>query len=127
MINKQIGPYKITNYLGALPGYELFRAQSSEEPGKNFVLKKILRNGATFEDFASSIKALDADLAQLEHPNTVPYRGALIEESSAYLVSDWINGSNLAALVQPNGILPITHALGLFKQTADAVAAAQAR
>ncbi len=127
MINQQIGPYKITNYLGSLPGYEIFRAQSSEEPGKPFALKRILRNGTSAEEFERSILSLDADLAQLEHPNAVRYHGTVIDESSAYLITDWVNGSNLAALVQPNGIVPITHALGLFKQTADAVSAAHAQ
>ena len=127
MLNQQIGPYKITNFLGALPGYEIYRAQSDERPQQPFALKKIERNGASVEEFERAVRALDSELAQLEHPNAVRYHGAVLDDRSAYLVSDWINGSSLAALVQPSGILPVTHALGLFKQTADAVAAAHAQ
>lgn len=127
MLNRRIGPYKITNYLGGFPGYEVFRAQNPEKPEQSFALKRIERNGTPAEELERAVRAFDVELAQLEHPNVVRYHEALIDDQGAYLVTDWINGSTLAALVQPSGILPITHALGLFKQTADAVAAAHAQ
>jgi formylglycine-generating enzyme required for sulfatase activity len=122
MINKFIGNYRLSNFLGHGAGIEVYRATHADTPGTRYRVKRVLRNGVASEAFVS----LARRVAPLDHPKVLRVTEILFDDTSAYLVGEHIQGQPLSLLSEPNGIIPIQHVLGLFKQTADALAAAHA-
>src|SRR6185436_7502559 len=126
MLNKFIGNYRISNFLGHGAGIEVYRATRADAPASRYRVKRVLRNGVPGQAFFDAFVALAKQLAPLQDPKVVGISEILFDDSSAYLVGEYVQGQPLSLLTAPGGILPIRHALGLFKQAADALAAAHA-
>ncbi len=128
MLNRQVGRYKVTNFLGKRSGLELFRAVHPDQPATPFALRIIPFNGSgDKERFKKYLRDAARHLGQLQHPHAVRYHEFLLGGDSAFLISEYVNGHPLSALVQPNGIHAFTHAIGLLNQACEAVAAAHAQ
>ncbi|MCI0489180.1 MAG: bifunctional serine/threonine-protein kinase/formylglycine-generating enzyme family protein [Blastocatellia bacterium] len=127
MINQQVGSYRITNYLGRGAISEIYRASSLEDATVRYAVKSINRNGADRQTFAEAMRRLFADMRSLDHPKIIRYHDLLIEDDRCLFLMEYINGHPLSALVKPKGIIPLIHALGLFKQTLEAVAHAHSQ
>lgn len=126
MINKFVGNYRLSNFLGHGAGIEVYRATRADAAETRYRVKRVLRNAVSSGDFFDAFVELAQRLAPLEHPKVLRITEILFDDSSAYLVGEHIQGQPLSLLSEPNGILPVRHALGLFKQTAEALAAAHA-
>jgi formylglycine-generating enzyme required for sulfatase activity len=127
MINKFIGNYRLSNFLGHGPGIEVYRATHADAPETRYRVKRVLRNGVASQAFFDAFVSLAQRVSPLEHPKVLRIAEILFDDTSAYLVGEDIQGQQpLSLLAEPKGIIPIRHVLGLFKQTADALAAAHA-
>lgn len=122
MIGRQVGGYRITNYLGRGSTCDVYRASASGAPDVHCAMKLIPRNGAADETFAVKLRAVFENLTRLRHRSIIEYRELLIEGDAYFLTMEYVNGHSLPLLIQPNGIISIVHALGLFKQTLEAFA-----
>ena len=126
MLNKFIGNYRLSNFLGHGAGIEVYRATRADAPETRYRVKRVLRNGVAGKDFFDAFVALAQKVAPLEHPKVLRITEILFDDASAYLVGEHVQGQPLSLQSEPNGIIPIPHVLGFFKQTADALAAAHA-
>ncbi len=123
MINRWIGDYRITNYLGRGDGLELYRAIRPEAPGVRHLVKRIPRGEVDSETFLNAFTGLARQRAALDHPLVLRLDEILFDDEAAYLLGEYLHGHSLAALIDPDGMKPIPHAAGLFTQAAEAVAA----
>lgn len=126
MINKFIGNYRLSSFLGHGAGIEVYRATRADAPETRYRVKRVLRNGVPGEAFFDAFVSLAQKVASLEHPKVLRINEIFFDDTAAYLVGEHIQGQPLSLLLDPNGIIPIPHVLGLFKQAADALAAAHA-
>ena len=62
MINKFIGKYRLSNFLGHGAGIEVYRATHADAPGTRYRVKRVLRNGVASEDFFDAFVALAQQL-----------------------------------------------------------------
>ena len=126
MINRFVQDYRLTNFLAYGVGSEIYKAAHAEREGSNYRVKRILRQKVDRDAFFEGFVALAQQLAQLDHPKVLRLYEILFDDEAAYLVSEPISGQPVALLVEPKGIFALPHAVGLFKQAAEAVAAAHA-
>ena len=122
MIGQTIAHYKVTEKLGAGGMGEVYRARD-ERLGRDVALKILP------EEFAADPSRLERFrreahlLASLSHPNIAAIHG--LEEAAGVrcLVLELVEGETLEEKIR-RGPLPLEEALGIARQTADALEAA---
>jgi Tol biopolymer transport system component len=122
MVSRQIGPYTILAPLGAGSMGEVYRARDSKL-GRDVAIK-ILPSPFTADSERRSRFAREARiLAALNHPHIGAIYG--LEESDAVtaLVLELVEGPTLAERLQ-RGRLPVSEALAIARQVAEALDAA---
>ena len=82
-------------------------------------------------DFVQRLKAKFLkevrNIAKLDHPGIIKIHTAFEENNTAYYVMDYIEGENLAEMVQRNGALPEQRAVAYIKRTGKALQYIHAR
>ncbi len=124
MINRWIGNLRITNFLGMRTGYEIYRAIDPGPPETRYLVKRVPCSGVGAAQAQERFAAYARELALLDHPKILPLHQILFDEDSAFLVSEYLHGQSLAALVAGQGIYSVSHVVGLFKQVSEAVSVA---
>ncbi|MCC6876638.1 MAG: serine/threonine protein kinase [Sandaracinaceae bacterium] len=108
----RIGPYAILDRLAKGDVAEVFRAQRA--PGEPIVcLKRIRSEYGNHEDFVALFVAEVELASRLTHPNIVPVYDHG-EDGGYYLVMEWVDGGDLAQLLDRAGPLeaPVVAHLG---------------
>ena len=119
----QLGPYKITGYIGR--GGMGIVLKAYEESLNRTVALKILRpdladDAAILSRFEREAKAA----AALQHPNIVTVYAVGTETGSHYIAMEYVAGSNLTELIRHHGSLPTELARHVFRQLLSALDAA---
>ncbi len=127
MINQQVGDYRITNYLARGMTSEIYLVTRLDKPNSRLTVKVIRRDKVDHDLFRSALQKVFERLRFLDHPYVLKYHDLIFTEDAGFLFLEYVNGHSLAELVRPKGIRPVIHALGLFKQTLEAVAYAHSR
>ncbi|MEA2559703.1 MAG: eukaryotic-like serine/threonine-protein kinase [Acidobacteriota bacterium] len=126
MINRFVQDYRLTNFIAYGVGSEIYKATHAEREGSAYRVKRIPRQKVDRNAFFDGFVTLAQQLAHLDDPKVLRLYEILFDDEAAYLVSESISGQPVALLVEPKGIFALPHAVGLFKQAAEAVAAAHA-
>jgi formylglycine-generating enzyme required for sulfatase activity len=126
MINRFVQDYRLTNFLAYGVGSEIYKATHAEREGSAYRVKRILRQNVDRDAFFEGFVALAQRLAQLDHPKVLRLYEMLFDDEAVYLVHENISGQPVSLLSEPKGIYALPHAVGLFNQAAEAVAAAHA-
>jgi serine/threonine protein kinase len=111
------GEYLLLDQLGSGATGPVFKAKH-RTMGRVVALKVLspeaLRSRERVERFRRKVKIL----AQLQHPNLVAAYDAGERDGTHYLVMQYVDGWDLAALVKEHGPLPVGHAVNYVVQAA---------
>jgi serine/threonine protein kinase len=118
-----IGQYVVVDYLGKGGNSIVFKARHGLMPHRVVAIKTLF-----LQDLHRSDEALDrfrreiAIVTRLEHPNVVRAYDVLQTRKHFFLVLEYIEGRDLAAVVKERGPLPVAEAVAYTGQAASGVA-----
>src|SRR5215213_9190854 len=119
---KSLGPYTILKLLGSGGMGEVYLAQDSRL-GRRVALKLLPDHFVTNEDRLRRFRQEARAASALNHPNIITIHEIGEAETTHYIVTEFIEGETLRALLIRNRI-ELVRALDIATQTASALAAA---
>lgn len=124
----RIGPYEITDAIGAGGMGEVFRARDTRlnrDVAIKALAKDFVGDAERLRRFEQETKAL----AALNHPNVLAIHDAGVHEGAPYLVSELLEGKTLREVlgVMTNAALPVRKAIDYALQIAHGLAAAHSK
>ena len=121
----RVGPYRITSRIGAGGMGEVYRARDATL-GRDVAIKMLPRILASDPDRLARFDREARMLAALNHPHIGAIYGVEQSEGAPALILELVEGPTLADRLA-QGPVPLTEALGIARQIADALEAAHAR
>jgi serine/threonine protein kinase len=121
MASRQLGNYRIIDYVGSGGFGSVFKAEDVKSPGRIVALKELhkkhTRSAALKQRFFHEALAM----ARLDHPN-LPRLYTFGEDNGAYyLVMEFVSGIPLSDEIQKNGPLAVDRAVEITRQLLQAV------
>ncbi len=120
----RLGPYEITNLLGAGGMGEVYRARDTRL-GREVAVKILPRDVAADPERLARFQREARTASALNHPNIVTIHDFSSADGETWLVMELIKGSSLRDLMG-NGALPMRRLLSLGAGIAEGLAAAHA-
>ena len=120
------GRYKLEELLGEGSYSTVFRATDSKL-GREVAIKLLHPEYAQNLDFLSDFRWQARVSASLIHPNIAAVYDFATDESGTYLVTEFIDGADLAMLLERNGPVPPRRAARAADEVAQALVAAHQR
>ena len=122
MLNRQLGPYRIVAPLGAGGMGEVYRARDSKL-GRDVAIKVLPAHFTADPERRARFAREARSLATLNHPHIGAIYGLEEAEGVTALVLELVEGPTLADRLE-RGPLPVSDALAIARQIADALDAA---
>ena len=125
LVGRSLGPYRLEAFLAAGGMGEVYRAHDTRL-GRDVAIKILPRTLTADADRLARFEREARMLAALNHPNICAIYGLENADGVTFLVLEFVDGPTLAARIA--GVpLPLTEALGVARQIADALEAAHER
>lgn len=125
-IGRQIGPFKIAEFLGSGGMGAVFKAARADGQFRQEVAVKLVREGLRREEAIRRFRLEQDILANLNHPNIARlYDGGMTDDGIPYLVMEFIDGIPVNQYCDENR-LTLNERLTLFKDICGAVQFAHA-
>ena len=121
----RIGPYDVLDKLGEGGMGAVYRATDTRL-NRVVAIKALHDLFAQHPERVSRFEREAQLLASLNHPNIAAIHGLEEVQGSKYLVLEFVDGRTLADLLK-EGALPLSEAMGIARQIADALSAAHER
>src|SRR5262249_20055947 len=118
----RLGPYQIFDHIGAGGMGEVYRAQDLKLD-REVALKFLPAAFASDPDRVKRLKREARMLAALNHPNIAAIYDLEELEGNTFLALEFVPGNTLGQRFE-RGPLPVSEAVGIFQQIADALEAA---
>ena len=99
---------------------ELFVSGNSTR-GSNFTVQSQSTGGFSFQEFVQRFVQEARQLAKFQHPNIVRVSDIFQENSTAYMVMEYVKGETLKSKISSEGALGEKEAMSLISQLLDAV------
>lgn len=123
---QKFGPYRIVRKIGEGGMGAVYEAVQ-EHLGKSVAIKvlspKLVHDDDVVARFRREMKAA----GQIEHPHVVRAMDAGEIDGTHYLVTEFVDGTDLSKLVQTNGPVSVRDACHIISQAAEALSAAHAQ
>ena len=113
----KIGSYDLTDKLGAGGAGTVYKARHRTMK-REAAIKVLTRNLSKDKAFVARFQREVETIAALDHPNIVKAYDAGEAKAGHYLVMEFVNGPDLASVVQKNGPLGVAEAIDCIVQTA---------
>jgi serine/threonine protein kinase len=113
----RIGNYDVLERLGAGAMGTVYKARHRRM--KRIVAIKVLSRTVTRPSFIQRFQREVETLAQLIHPNVIMAFDADEADVGHFLVMEFVDGRDLASVVQRNGRLPLIEAIDMIEQSAQ--------
>src|ERR1051326_4757602 len=123
LAGQQLGSYQILSLVGAGAMGEVYRARDSKLQ-REVAIKVLPKGFVNDPDRLARFRREAQVLASLNHPNIATIYGLEQEDGIHYLVMELVAGETLAQRITRAGALPISEALSLCRQIAEALEAA---
>ncbi|HET7496620.1 MAG TPA: Stk1 family PASTA domain-containing Ser/Thr kinase [Candidatus Limnocylindrales bacterium] len=120
------GRYRLVGQLGQGGMATIFRAVDIQL-GRDVAVKLLRPEYLRDPDFSSRFRQEAQSAASLNHPNVVSVYDYGEDPSGPFIVMEYVDGEDLAAILRRNGALPPTQAARIAAAVARALAAAHAR
>ncbi len=124
MIGTKLGPYEITEQLGAGGMGEVYLAQDTRL-GRKVAIKVLPAEFASDPERLARFEQEARAAAALNHPHIAVVHDIGTEDGTHFMVQEYLEGNTLREPLQ-KGALPLKKALGLATEIAEALAAAHA-
>ncbi len=121
-----LGRYRIDGVAGRGGMGVVYRA-FQEDLERSVALKVITEDLAQDHDFRARFEREAKLAASLDHPNVVPVYEAGQHDGALFIAMRFVDGTDLASVVERDGALPPERAIALVTQIAGALDAAHAR
>ncbi|MGQ0734020.1 MAG: protein kinase domain-containing protein [Acidobacteriota bacterium] len=125
MIDKSLGPYRVSALLGAGGMGEVYRAMDTKL-GREVAIKVLPQEVAGDAQRLARFRREAQVLASLNHPNIAAIHGLEEAEGRPFLVLELVEGEDLAARIARQRV-PVDEALAIVLQIADALEEAHAK
>ncbi len=120
----KLGPYEITEQLGAGGMGEVYLAQDTRL-GRKVAIKVLPAEFASDPERLARFEQEARAAAALNHPHIAAVHDVGVEDGTHFMVQEYLEGDTLREPLQ-KGALPLKKALGLATEIAEALAAAHA-
>ena len=118
---KTIGRFEVKKVLGRGAQGVVYLARDPQL--ERLVAIKTLTIDPTADPRAQSLLMQEAKIvSQLQHPNIVPIFEAGEDHGKLFLVFEYVDGTDLAALIKRGGGIPVHHAVNLIAPILDGIA-----
>jgi len=119
-----VGPWRLEGLIGAGQYTRVYRARprnSAEDQPIDYALK-VLRPEWTHESAAVQLMQREAFLGrQVSHPHLISVLDFDVDTPPFYIVTPYLAGPSLKQVMEATGRLPVTRALWIARQTAEAL------
>src|SRR5438093_9345448 len=126
LAGRVLGPYELEELLGSGGFGAVYRALH-RRLGHARAVKVLLAHTALDENLIRRFEREANLVAGLRHPNIVQIHDIAEADGVHYIAMELVEGRSLRQLLQTEGPLPLTRALGLLDQLANALDYAHAR
>jgi eukaryotic-like serine/threonine-protein kinase len=123
MIGKQIANYQITEKLGEGGMGVVYKGMDSNL-GRPVAIKMLSAQLAHDPDIVERFRAEARAQANLSHANLAVLYAFLVEDGTAFMVMEFVEGQTFEQMIRARGPIPVETALPLFKQALQGVGAA---
>ena len=123
MIGKQIANYQITEKLGE-GGMGVVYKGMDANLGRPVAVKMLTAELAHNPDIVERFRAEARAQANLSNPNLAVLYALLVEDGTAFMVMEFVEGQTFEQMIRARGPIPPETALPLFKQALQGVGAA---
>lgn len=123
MIGKQIANYQITEKLGE-GGMGVVYKGLDTNLGRPVAVKMLTAELAHNPDIVERFRAEARAQANLSNPNLAVLYAFLVEDGTAFMVMEFVEGQTFEQMIRARGPIPPETALPLFKQALQGVGAA---
>ncbi len=120
----KLGPYEITEQLGAGGMGEVYLAQDTRL-GRKVAIKVLPAEFASDPERLARFEQEARAAAALNHPHIAAVHDVGVEDGTHFMVQEYLEGDTLREPLG-KGALPLKKALGLATEIAEALAAAHA-
>jgi serine/threonine protein kinase len=121
MIGKKIEPYEIQEILGRGGMGVVYRARDTKLE-RDVAIKMMDLQYASDQNFLKRFQSEAKALARLQDPHIVSIFALLETPDGVCIVMEFVKGTTLAKLLQPEVALPIPRVITIFKQLLSALA-----
>ena len=125
-VGEQLGPYRLLGRLGR-GGMGVVYAAEHVRLGRRAALKLLAPQLGADPAFRERFVRESQLLAAIEHPNIIPIYDAGEADGLLYIAVRYVEGTDLAKLIEQEGALPVDRALSIVEQAGSALDAAHAR
>jgi predicted Ser/Thr protein kinase len=123
MIGKQIANYQITEKLGEGGMGVVYKGMDSNL-GRPVAIKMLSAQLAHDPEIVERFRAEARAQANLSHANLAVLYAFLVEDGTAFMVMEFVEGQTFEQMIRARGPIPVETALPLFKQALLGVGAA---
>ncbi|RJP65374.1 MAG: serine/threonine protein kinase [Candidatus Abyssobacteria bacterium SURF_17] len=120
MIGSRIGEYEILEHIASGGMAEVYKAIESVS-GQLYAIKVLPPEYARDAKMLARFNREITNVRRLDHPNIVKIYEDGQADDICYFVMDFVDGENLAALVERKGVLSLGRALRIFAQICKAL------
>ena len=115
MIGKQIANYQITEKLGEGGMGVVYKGMDSNL-GRPVAIKMLSAQLAHDPEIVERFRAEARAQANLSHANLAVLYAFLVEDGTAFMVMEFVEGQTFEQMIRARGPIPVETALPLFKQ-----------
>jgi len=123
-IGSQVGGYRIQGLVSSSPTGATYRAV--HRAGDTVALELVAPELATIPGYRDRLEHAQRQAVSLNHPAIAPMADIGEVDGFLFVATEWIEGMDLAALIQQVGSLSFLRAAGIALQAAEALDAAHA-
>nr|HEV7954504.1 protein kinase [Candidatus Acidoferrales bacterium] len=123
MIGKKIANYQITEKLGEGGMGVVYKGMDSNL-GRPVAIKMLSAQLAHDPEIVERFRAEARAQANLSHANLAVLYAFLVEDGTAFMVMEFVEGQTFEQMIRARGPIPVETALPLFKQALQGVGAA---
>lgn len=125
-IGREIGAYQLLSRLGSGGMGTVYKALH-RHLGKVVALKVLQRERSQSDEMVSRFQREMRAIGKVDHPHLIHALDAGTADGAQYLVMEYLDGLDLATLIQQRGRLPIAEACEMVRQAALGLQAAHSR
>src|SRR5262245_57328360 len=121
MGSRQIGNYRVIEYVGSGGFGSVFKAEDVKTPGRIVAIKELHKRHTRSQAIKQRFFQEALAMARLDHPNLPKLHTFGEDNGSYYLVMEFVSGTQLGEELEQNGPLSLDRAKAILAQVLQGV------